>query len=131
MLNYTGLRKQPSYDGIVDYLEHHQEIIKYPNRKATQIINNGFGDIFGDILGEYQKNKKMAGMKIDDMINGNKSTQTDFERNNGVQVNIDKFRENYELKIATGLWHLEHGYVGNFTSWRENHNRTMQIQTMS
>ena len=59
------------------------------------------------------------------------STQTDFERNNGVQVNIDKFRENYELKIATGLWHLEHGYVGNFTSWREMQNRTMQIQTMS
>ena len=54
MLNYTGLRKQPSYDGIVDYLEHHQEIITYPNRKATQIINNGLGDIFG----EYQQNKK-------------------------------------------------------------------------
>ena len=46
MLNYTGLRKQPSYDGIVDYLEHHQEIITYPNRNATKIINNGLGDIF-------------------------------------------------------------------------------------
>ena len=54
MLNYKGLRKQPSYDGIVDYLEHHQEIIKYPSIKATQIINNGLGDIFG----EYQKIKK-------------------------------------------------------------------------
>ena len=51
MLNYKGLRKQASYDGLVDYLEHHQEIIKYPNRKATKIINNGLGDIFG----EYQK----------------------------------------------------------------------------
>ena len=46
MLDYKGLRKQPSYDGLVDYLEHHQEIIKYPNRKATKIINNGLGDIF-------------------------------------------------------------------------------------
>ena len=48
MLNYQGLRKQASYDGIVDYLEHHQEIITYPNRKATKIINNGLGDIFGE-----------------------------------------------------------------------------------
>ena len=46
MLNYKGLRKQASYDGLVDYLEHHKEIIKYPNRKATRIIDNGLGDIF-------------------------------------------------------------------------------------
>ena len=43
MLN---LRKIPSYHGLVDYLEHHQEIIKYPNRKASIIIDNGLGDIF-------------------------------------------------------------------------------------
>ena len=46
MLNYKGLRKQASYDGLIDYLEHHQEIIKYPNRKATRIIDNGLEDIF-------------------------------------------------------------------------------------
>ena len=55
MLNYQGLRKQPSYDGIVDYLEHHQEIITYPHRKATKIINNGLGDIFE----AYEQQKKI------------------------------------------------------------------------
>ena len=34
------LRKRQSYDDIIDYLEHHQEIIKYPNRIATQIMND-------------------------------------------------------------------------------------------
>ena len=67
MLNYQGLRKQASYDGIVDYLEHHQEIITYPNRKATKIINNGLGDIFG----EYQKNKRLGGRIIFDIPFGN------------------------------------------------------------
>ena len=89
MLNYEGLRKRPSYDGLVDYLEHHQEIIKYPNRKATRIINNGFGDIFET----YEQQKKMAGMIIINMKNGSQSTQTDFERNNGVQVNLNRYKE--------------------------------------
>ena len=53
MLNYKGLRKQPSYDGIVDYLEHRQEIIKYPNRTASRIIDNGLGNIFE----EYEQKK--------------------------------------------------------------------------
>ena len=65
------------------------------------------------------------------MINGDQSTQTDFERNNGVQVNLKRFREEYEAKLALGTWHLEGGGVKNFTSWRERQNRTMQIQTMS
>ena len=75
MLNYQGLRKRASYDGLVDYLEHHQEIIKYPNRTASRIIDYGFGDIFET----YEQKKKMAGVAIFNMINGNKSTQTDFE----------------------------------------------------
>ena len=127
MLNYQGLRKRASYDGLVDYLEHHQEIIKYPNRTASRIIDNGLGNIFE----EYEQKKKMAGMAIFNMINGDKSTQTDFERNNGVQVHLNRFREDYETKLATGYWHLENGSVKHFTSWRERQNRTMQIQTMS
>ena len=35
MLNYNGLRKQPTFDGLLDYLEHHQDAIKYHNRIAT------------------------------------------------------------------------------------------------
>ena len=53
------------------------------------------------------------------MINGDQSTQTDFERNNGVQVNLNRFKEEYEAKLASGNWHLEHGGVKNFTSWRK------------
>ena len=62
----------------------------------------------------------MGGKIIIDIPYGNQSTQTDFERNNGVQVNLNKFREDYETKLATGYWHLEDGTVRNFTNWREN-----------
>ena len=68
---------------------------------------------------------------IINMINGDQSTQTDFERTNGVQVNLNRYKEDYEAKLATGYWHLEHGGVKNFTSWMERQKRTMQIQTMS
>ena len=40
MLNYKGLRKSPTFDNLIDYLEHHQEIIKYPNRVSTQMMND-------------------------------------------------------------------------------------------
>ena len=70
-------------------------------------------------------------MKIINMINGNQSTQTHFERNNCVQVNLNRYKEEYKAKLATGNWRLEHGVVKNFTSWRERQNITMQIQTMS
>ena len=42
MLNYKGLRKQQSFDGLLDYLEHHQELIKYRNRIATETMNHNF-----------------------------------------------------------------------------------------
>ena len=42
MLNYKGLRKQQSFDGLLDYLEHHQEAIKYSNRTATEMMNENF-----------------------------------------------------------------------------------------
>ena len=40
MLNYKGLRKRPTFDTLIDYLAHHQEIIKYPNIISTQIMND-------------------------------------------------------------------------------------------
>ena len=52
MLNYKGLRKQQSFDGLIDYLEHHQEKIKYPNRIATEFTNSNF---FNSDLEELQK----------------------------------------------------------------------------
>ena len=36
-LNPTGLRKRPSYEEAINYLQNDQEIIKYPNRAAKQL----------------------------------------------------------------------------------------------
>ena len=87
MLNYNGLRKRPTYDGLVDYLEHHQEIIKYPNRKATKIMN---ANLFDDFPEDYQQRKSMRFI-----IPNHKSTQVDFPIDQGVNVNIDRTREEY------------------------------------
>ena len=42
----------------------------------------------------------MGRMIIIGIPNGNQSTQTDFERNNGVQVNLNRYKEEYEAKLA-------------------------------
>ena len=39
MKNY-GLRKKPTYDSLIDYIQNKQPIIKYPDRLATQIMNS-------------------------------------------------------------------------------------------
>jgi hypothetical protein len=41
-INYTGLRKRPTFEGIVDYLANGQEKTKYPNREAKQIRNHPY-----------------------------------------------------------------------------------------
>jgi hypothetical protein len=37
MIDYTGLRKRPTFEGFVDYLANRQETIRYPDRFAKQI----------------------------------------------------------------------------------------------
>ena len=39
MKNY-GLRKKPTYESLIDYIQNKQPLIKYPNRLATQIMNS-------------------------------------------------------------------------------------------
>ena len=58
MLNYTGLRKRPTFDNLIDYLEHHQEIIKYPNRVSTQRMND---NIFNE---EYEQLKNIQDLSL-------------------------------------------------------------------
>ena len=58
MLNYKGLRQQPTFDGLIDYLENHQEKVKYPNRIATEIANDNFFN------SELEDLKKMRGMMM-------------------------------------------------------------------
>ena len=37
---YNGLRKKPTYNVLIDYIQNKQPTIKYPNRLATQIMNS-------------------------------------------------------------------------------------------
>ena len=96
MLNYNGLRKRPTYDSLVDYLEHHQEIITYPNRNATHIMND---NIFDDFTEEYDKQKKMRSMVINKT---DKSTQTDLYRDNGMTVNLKILEKNTRRNLHRG-----------------------------
>jgi hypothetical protein len=41
-VNYTGLRKRPNFEEIVDYLANKQEKVKYPDREAKQIRNHPY-----------------------------------------------------------------------------------------
>ena len=52
MLKYTGFWKRPSFDNLTDYLEHKQQIITYPNRVSTQIMNDNL------CKGEYEQRNK-------------------------------------------------------------------------
>ena len=124
MLNYKGLRKIPSYDGVFDYLEHHQEIINYPNRIATKIASdNSFND-------EYEELNQKRRMRLLNLHNENKSTQTELYINMGTNVNLKNYRELYEKALASGDWHLEAGDLKNSSAWGERKNMTMQTQTM-
>ena len=48
----------------------------------------------------------MRGMALFDMLKSDRATQTDFYRTKGVNVNLDKFREQYEARLAIGRYHL-------------------------
>ena len=121
MLNYKSLRKRPSYDGVVDYLEHHQEIIKYPNRIATN--DNSFND-------EYEQLKQMRRMRLMNLHNEDKTTQTELYIDMGTNVNLKNYKELYEKALLSGDWHLEGGDVKNRSAWGEREIITMQTQTM-
>ena len=74
MLNYKGLRKRPTFDNLIDYLEHHQEIIKYPNRISTQIMND---NLFNE---EYEQLKNIKDNAITKLLNSDKTNQTGFSK---------------------------------------------------
>ena len=37
MINFKGLRKRPTYDELVDFIETDPERIHYPDRRATDL----------------------------------------------------------------------------------------------
>ena len=99
MLNYKGLRKRPTFDNLIDYLEHHQEIIKYPNRISTKIMNN---NSFNE---EYEQLKDIKDTAINKLLESDKTTQTDFSKENGMSVNLKKLRNNMwqNLQLKGGI----------------------------
>ena len=124
MLNYKGLRQQPTFDGLIDYLEHHQEKVKYPNRIAMAMTNENFFN------SELEELKKMRGMMMFDLFKTGKATQTDFSRTKGVNVNLDKFREQYEARLSTGRYSLTGGSVKQIKNWKNKEMINKQIQPM-
>ena len=117
------MRKQLSFDGLFDYLEHHQEMIKYPNRIATEMMNEIFNS-------EYEELEKYERYSMFDIFKADRATQTDFYRTKGVNVNLDKSREQYKARLASGRYHLEGGSVKQIDRWREKEMITKQTQTM-
>ena len=57
------------------------------------------------------------------MIPNDKSTQADFPIDQGVNVNINRTREEYMAKLATNRWYLGGGSAQAF-------NNDKQVQTM-
>ena len=39
---YKGLRKRPTYEGLINYLANEQEMIQYPDRTAKQMRNHPY-----------------------------------------------------------------------------------------
>ena len=41
-VNYKGLHKRPTYEGLINYLQNEQETIQFPNRAAKQARNHPY-----------------------------------------------------------------------------------------
>ena len=70
-LNPTGLRKRPSYEEAINYLQTDQEIIRYPIREAkqtrespwmTQLDPDGNDDVINKINNEQLMNNTLRQM---------------------------------------------------------------------
>ena len=92
-VNFNGYKKRQSYEELIDYLQHGQENIQYPNRKALKLINSpylAFLDGEGVVEMEKQQSKMMHEQEKDraitraSMASGESyrhiATQTEMER---------------------------------------------------
>ena len=70
-VNFNGLKKRQSYEELIDYLQHGQEKIQYPNRKALKLRNSpylAFLDGEGVVEMEKQQSKMMHEQEKDRAI---------------------------------------------------------------
>jgi hypothetical protein len=87
MINYTGLRKRPTFEGFVDYLANRQETIRYPDRFAkqirehpylTQLDGEGFLEVeeMDRMKAEGEYNEKLARQIADQLIQSAQLTRS-------------------------------------------------------
>ena len=66
-INYKGLHKRDTYEGLIDYLENKQEKIKFPNREAKfvrdspqyqSLLNEGFVEVEEQQLKQVKEEQK-------------------------------------------------------------------------
>ena len=78
--NHDGLRRRPTYDEVIDYLENDQPKVKYPDRRATFLRNSPYmtqfdGDSWIDL--EEQENN----------INKERLRQLEVKKNSSINTN--------------------------------------------
>jgi len=95
MFKYNGLRRRQTYDEIVDYLQHRQETIKYPQR--IKLYPRGILDDLGDVKAFKTLHKEdketQTELKMSD-----KATQTDLSHK-AVQVDIEVNPNEYHKRL--------------------------------
>ena len=103
-----GLRKRNDFDKIVDYLQFHQEKIRYPDRTETNELDE-VNDLlsFSDF---YNTEKELNQQKVFNMLmKADKQTQTKFFEDSGITFNINNFRDEYDTTLDSGDFYLAGG----------------------
>ena len=107
-----GLRKRPTYNEVVDYLELEQPKIKYPDRRATFLRNSPYlsqfdGDSWLDL--ETQENnmqeEQLRGMQIKQLAANSKQTHSllnakDAKQPKALEPAVDTKSEEFEDVIS-------------------------------
>ena len=118
VINYNGLKKRETYDEIIDYLEHGQEKIKYPNRKAKQLRESPYLtnllDVDGDGVLEMEKNQENA-MRRQEVDNNIRR----FSQRNGQTAGIMRSHNNRRPQIIPQDYIIHTDYDSAFTSAHE------------
>ena len=99
MFKYNGLRRRQTYDEIVDYLQHRQETIKYPQR--IKLYPRGILDDLGDgsmMIKTSRKPDEEDKETQTELRKSNKATQTDILRK-AVQVDVEKNPHEYHKRL--------------------------------
>ena len=95
MFKYNGLRRRQTYDEIINYLQHRQETIKYPQRIKLypRSILDDLGDVKAFKTLHKEDKETQTELKMSD-----KATQTDISHKT-VQVDIEVNPNEYHKRL--------------------------------